>query len=480
MSRCFTFLRYTILALAACAFFVFAPAGRPQENMLNYARLQIDTLTEFDLSELAATPSHILFPPVPRTDTGFTHNLKQRRVICILPGEELHVFEAITLRTLDSLIATDIEHLRGKLEHINTLANRRNQLSSQMDERASLLDDVLGALRWRRGETPDDQQRQWCRAAAALSLEQAKAMRELARLDADGRRQSVLYQIMRLNLSAVLNTATTGEDLALLTPRDPEIINRQLVALLTNEAEEIAARLPTLADELATLHLREGRLVTEVLGFDESVDAGAALESIASGDAGAIGAVMEYPNRFAELIEVETGLAAATALQGELSALLVEVNAARGEMMRHGVHLSAIQRVTVSPREFDVPRLSRTQLKLLSNAEQWEVGQWSVFLRSLAASFGTAGGRAVSIPPPQGVFSGPRRTRLAPNEVPAFLAAASQLPSNDFDLIAELLELASSEHANAKAAGGEETAFWEFVSYCLQDTARRGFTSGGD
>jgi hypothetical protein len=167
-------------------------------------------------------------------------------------------------------------------------------------------------------------------------------------------------------------------------------------------------------------------------------------------------------------------------LQGELSALLVEVHATRGEMMRHGVHLSAIQRVTVSPREFDVPRLSRTQLSLLSNAELWEFGQWSVFLRSLAASFGTAGGRAVSIPPPQGVFSGPKRIRLAPNEIPAFLSAASQLPSNDYDRIAELLELASSEYASAKAAGGEETAFWEFVSYFLQDVARRGFISGGD
>ncbi len=209
------------------------------------------------------------------------------------------------------------------------------------------------------------------------------------------------------------------------------------------------------------------------------MDAAAVLESIAGGDASAMDAVLGYPSRFAELIEVEMGLAAASALQEELSALLVEVNATRGEMIRHGVHLSAIQCVTVSPREFDVPRLSRTQLSLLSSAAQWEFGQWSVFLRSLALSFGTAGGRAVSIPPPQGVFSGPRRIRLAPNEIPAFLAAASQLPSNDYDRIAELLELASLEYASAEASGGEETAFWQFVSYYLQDTARRGFTSGG-
>ena len=478
MSRCFILLRYTVLALAAFAFFIFAPAGRPQENMLNYARRQIDTLTEFDLTELGAVPSHILFPQVPTTDTGFTHNLKQRRVICVLPGDELYVFEAITLRTLDSLVDDNIAQVRDELENINTLANRRDKLTSQMDERAGLLDDLLGALRRQRGGSPGDQSRQWCRAAAAFTLEQAKDERELVRLEVDSKRQSILYQISRLNLSAVLNTATTGEDLSLLSLRDPEIINRQLIALLTDESEDIAARLRTPADELAALHLREGRLVTEVFGLAEDTDAGAVLESIASGDSAAVGAVLESPSRFAELIEVETGLATASARERELGALLVEVNATRGEMMRHGVHLSAIQRVTVSPREFDVPRLSRTQLKSLSNAKQWELGQWTVFLRSLAASFGTAGGRAVSIPPPQGVFSGPKRIRLSPNEVPAFLAAASQLPSDDYDRIAELLELASSEYASAEAAGGEEAAFWEFISYCLQDTARRGLTSG--
>jgi len=478
VSRAFAFLRYTVLALAACAFFIFAPAGRPQDNALNYARMRIDALTEFDLSELAAEPPHVLFPQVPRTDTGFIHNLRQRRVICVLSGDELHVFEAITARTLDSLITGEVALVRDELGSINTLASRRAELSTQMYERAGLLDGFLAALRRRRGDAPEDQMRQWYRAAASLALEQADGERELARMDVDGKRRSVQYHIARLNLSAVLNTATPGEDLALLSSREPEIVNRQLIALLTDESEDISARLQTLAGELSALRSRDKRLVAEVLGFSGGTDASTALESIAGGDADALSAVTENPGRFAELIEVHAEVVVAGELQAELSALLAEVNAALTEITRHGIHLSALQRVTVSPREFDVPRLSQAQLELLSNAEQWEARQWGVFLRSLAASFGTDGGRGVSVPPPPGVFTGPKRVRLAPNEIPAFLAAASQLPSNDYDRIAELLDLAASEHVSAKAGGGEEAAFWEFAGYYLQDIARRGFASG--
>ena len=108
--------------------------------------------------------------------------------------------------------------------------------------------------------------RQWYRAAASLALEQAESERELARVDVDGKRRSIQYHVSRLNLSAMLNTATTGEDLSLLSPRAPEIVNRQLVALLTGESEDIAARLQTLANELAALRLRESRLVPKCLG----------------------------------------------------------------------------------------------------------------------------------------------------------------------------------------------------------------------
>ena len=477
MSRWFTALRYTVLALAACAFFIFAPAGRPQDNTLNYARMHIDGLKEFDLTELAAEPPYALFPQVPQTDLGFIHNLKQRRVICVLPGEELHVFEAITTRTLDSLVADHVKLVRKSLERINTLAGDRDELASQMDERARLLDDMLGALRWRGVETPESQARDWCRAAAALALEQANDERELARLDVYGMWLSIQYYVLQHGLSAVLNTAATSEDLSLLSYCAPEIVNRQLIELLTGETEDIAARLQELADELASLHLRELRLVTEVLGFNEGTDANTALESIANGDADAISAVVENPGRFSELIEVQKALSRIALQQDALEELQAETDKLLGQITRHGVHHSALGRFHVSPREFDVSRLSQAQHELLSNAEQWEIGQWSVFLKSLAASFGTAGGRATSIPPPEGVFTGPKRIRLTPNEVPAFLAAASRLPSNDYDRIAEILDLAASEHASAKDEGSEEATFWEFISYFLQDMARRGFAS---
>ena len=473
-------LRLMAFAIAAVALFLFGPAGRPQENSLRYARSQIDTLTEFTFDDLKFSAGLRLFPAtVPQSPSGFTHNLKQRRVICFLPGEEPHVFEAIGTRTLDTLIADDVARVRTKLEQMNQLGNQRGRLDAEVAGKRQALAAKLAALRARPEGQPVEELREAYASLAAQALELMDLLRQAVKLSTESRRQSFSYRLLQTRLAILLNHATAEKELELLARRKPESLVKGLVATLAAESAQLERELAALGSRAGALRTREERALQEAFEFPQPADALTVLKLLRDRALQMVEKVYRHPARFAELIEVELELTEITSRQAEASVLLTELSTLGSAEFQQGLALlKAVEQQQVGEHAFDAPTLTQGQLGLLAAAADWELGAWKTFLQSLAASFGAPRGQAVSIPPAKEVFTGPNRLRLAPNEIPAFLSAVSQLSGDDVDRLAELLELTAQECQAAASSNEEESTFWEFANYYLQERVRSGLGSG--
>ncbi len=471
-----TLQRVAFASLVALLFYalVLTPSGSPQDNTLVYSRQEVDNLTEFKLDPLKPTgPVHVYPDGVPATPGGFMQNLKHRRVICVIPGEELLVFEAVSTRGLDALISDDVAQVREKLMDINALKNEYGKLGAELDGKDAALDTLLGQLRKANGPA-DDALKELYRKAAAGAVEIALAQGRYQGLGVDVDREGLLYSILRLRLAATLNAASGEREFAVLNRRKPDDLTKQLNDLLKRQASDASSRLNILDSRIGRLRAQEKKLMADAFEFTEPADALTMLRLISDGSVEMAEKIYLHPALFAGFLENELDVASNDAKARELAAFYLELTTMSGQTVQNASPLHSIDQVSIGLRDFDRPFLPPEQRDLIArSAGSWGIGAWSAFIKSLAACFAEKGGRPVNVPPPLGSFGVPETLRIAGNEVPAFLAAVSALPEGSRDRLADIIDEVQEGYADASVAQSEDLAFWGFANGYLQLLATR-------
>jgi hypothetical protein len=469
-------MRIAFAAVIAVLFYalLLTPSGSPQDNTLVYSRREVANLTEFKLEPLKPTAPVRVYPEgIPATPNGFMQNLKHRRVICIIPGEELLVFEAVSTRDLSSLIADDVAQVRKKLLDINALKNDYNKLGVELNGKALTLGAVLKQLRSAK-ETPTDSLKELYRKAAAGAVEISDSQGRYQALGMEVSRQELLYGILRLRLAATLNAASGEREFQVLNRRKPDDLTSQLNDLLRRTASETTDRLNIMDSRISRLRSQEKKLMVEAFDFTEEVDALTMLRLIADGSVQMADKLYQHPALFADFLENELEVAANDAKARELASFYIELTTMSGQTVQNTAPLHAIDQASIGLRDFDRPFLPPEQRDLITrSAGTWGLGAWNTFIISLAASFAEERGRPVSVPPRQGSFGSPETLRLAGNEVPAFLAAVSALPEDDRNRLADIIDEVQEGYAEASAKQSEDLAFWAFANGYLQLLATR-------
>lgn len=477
-----TLVRTAFALFTALLFYalVLSPSGSPQDNTIIYARSVVSALTEFKLDALKPASPLRMFPDdTPATADSFLQNLKHRRIICLIPGEELLVFEAVASRDLDALLASDVKNARGKLEQVNRVRNELSRLQNEVDVKEAALNRLLTRLRIWRGEATPELEELYTKAAG-LAEEIAIAQNSLQALDIDAERQAALYDILRLRLAATMNAASSDREFSLISRRDPATLSAQLSKLLSEEFEGVKGRLDIIAKRVDGMRAKQARLMKEAFSFDEPVDAPVMLRLIADGSLKAAPRLYQSPPAFAGFIETEIARATDDARARELAAYVLELQSFTTAATPGGIELHAVDTITVHLRDFDCPYLSPVQLELIRNhASHWGAGGWKTFIKSLAASFAQKNGKPVSIPPPEGDFSSPVTLRIPGNEVPAFIAAVAALPQGEAgrsklaDALSAVQDGFADIGASSSASQRDDAPFWAFANAYLQEFSRR-------
>ena len=240
-----TLARIAFALFTALLFYalVLSPSGSPQDNTIIYAQSVVSALTEFKLDALKPASQLRIFPDdTPTTANSFLQNLKHRRVICLIPGEELLVFEAVASRDLDTLLKSDVENARAKLAEVNRVKNELSRLQGEVDAKDAALKQMLNKLRMWKGDATPELEELYAKAAG-FAEDIAIAQNSLQAFDVDAERQAALYEILRLRLAATMNAASSDREFALISRRDPAALSGQLGKLLSERIEEVKARL---------------------------------------------------------------------------------------------------------------------------------------------------------------------------------------------------------------------------------------------
>lgn len=474
--------RLAAILVVALGMMLAQSRGVSREEGPVYARVEVDGLTEFAIGAGSRLPSLRLFPAeVPLTEEGFVQSLKHRRVIALWEGSETYVLEAVARQKLDELVADRVEAMRAELEAANELANELAQLRN---ERARKEEEVGSLAQRFEREAAEDAGRAagTLAEAAKAAQEQVEAAGRISELEVRQIQRHVQYETKRLQLAATLNTASAPSELRLLKRMDPEALQRAVVDTLARETEAAFKRVEELDAELQLEQEKLTELLLSPFSSFAQVDAEGMLRAVASGAGGALQTALNDPPAARRLLRQAVAVACTSAELKQRASLAEALNRTLSAAREDGVQPEVLAKVVVSPRSFrEVRSIDGRLARIAHAAEGWELGSWSVFLRSLAASFALADGGTTRVPPPRGVFSGPELMRLAPNEVPAFLTAAEALPEGSVSRIAELLEVVQQEYSKAADTGSEAETFWRFALYYLQQRAKRDLAerSGG-
>ena len=477
-----TLARIAFALFTALLFYalVLSPSGSPQDNTIIYAQSVVSALTEFKLDALKPASQLRIFPDdTPTTANSFLQNLKHRRVICLIPGEELLVFEAVASRDLDTLLKSDVENARAKLAEVNRVKNELSRLQGEVDAKDAALKQMLNKLRMWKGDATPELEELYAKAAG-FAEDIAIAQNSLQAFDVDAERQAALYEILRLRLAATMNAASSDREFALISRRDPAALSGQLGKLLSERIEEVKARLDIIGKRVDGMRAKQARLMKEAFSFDEPVDAPVMLRLIADGSLKTAPKLYQNPPAFAGFIETEIARATDDARARELAAYFLELESFTNTTTPGGIELHAVDTVQVHLRDFDRPCLSPVQLELIRNhATHWGAQAWGVFVKSLAASFAARNGKPVAIPPPEGDFSSPVILRIPGDEVPAFIAAVAALPGGEeghgklADALSAVQDGFADAGASSSASQREDAPFWAFANAYLQELSRR-------
>jgi len=318
--------------------------------------------------------------------------------------------------------------------------------------------------------------------AARTALKQVEAAGRIAELEAQQVQRHTEYETRRLQLAATLNAASAPSELELLKRMEPDVLQRAVVDTLARETEAALKRVGELNAQLESNQKKLTELLLSPFSTFAEVDAAGMLRAVAGGAGGALQTAMNNPPEARQLLRQAVAVASTAAELKQQAKLAEALNRTLTAARETGVQPEVLRTVEVSPRSFREARSMDDRLSRIEHAaEGWELGSWSVFLRSLAASFALADGGTTRVPPPPGVFTGPELMRLAPNEVPAFLTAAEALPAGSVGRIAEILDVAQQEYAKAAESGSEAETFWRFALYYFQQKAQRELaeSSGG-
>ncbi len=459
---------------------VLSPSGSPQDNTIIYARSEVSALTEFKLDALKpASPLRIFPDDTPATANSFLQSLKHRRIICIIPGEELLVFEAVALRDLDALLKSDVENARTKLEQVNRVKNELSRLQGELDAKDAALNKLLMRLRLWKGDATPELEELYAQSAG-LAEDIAIAQNSLQALYVDAERQAALYGILRLRLAATMNAASSDREFALISRRDPAALSTQLSKLLDEIHEQVRERLDIIAKRAGGMRAKRARLMKEAFSFSEPVDAPVMLKLIADGSLKTAPKLYQNPPAFAGFVETELARSADDSRARELAKYFLELGNIAGAATPGGAPLHAVNIVSVSLHCFDRPYLSPVQLELIRNhAASWDAETWGVFMKSLAASFAAKNGKPVAIPPAEGDFTAPVTLRIPGGEVPAFIAAVAALPQGEAgrgklaDALSAVQEGFADTGATSSAGGQENALFWAFANAYLQELSKR-------
>ncbi len=477
-----TLARIAFALFTALLFYalVLSPSGSPQDNTIIYARSEVSALTEFKLASLKPASQLRIFPDdTPASADSFLQNLKHRRIICLIPGEELLVFEAVASRDLDALLASDVENARAKLAQVNRVKNELSRLQGEVDTKDRALNQLLTKLRMWKGDATPELEELYAKSAG-LAEEIAIGQNTLQALDVDAERQAVLYDILRLRLAATMNAASSEREFALISRRDPAALSGQLSKLLSDKIADATERLDIIGKRIDGLRAKQARLMKEAFSFSEPVDAPIMLRLIADGSLKTAPKLYQSPPAFAGFIETELARVADDVRARELAAYFLELESFTNTTTPGGIELHAVDTVQVHLRDFDRPYLSPVQLELIRNhATQWGAQAWGVFVKSLAASFAAKNGKPVAIPPPEGDFSPPVTLRIAGDEVPAFIAAVAALPPGEAgrgklaDALSAVQDGFADAGASSSASQRDDAPFWAFANAYLQEISRR-------
>jgi len=387
----------------------------------------------------------------------------------------------VAQQSLDELVAGEVDAMRAELEAANEL---ENELAELRGEQGRLETEVrtLTARFEREAEENDGKAADTLSEAARTALKQVEAAGRIAELEAQQVQRHTEYETRRLQLAATLNAASAPSELELLKRMEPDVLQRAVVDTLARETEAALKRVGELNAQLESNQKKLTELLLSPFSTFAEVDAAGMLRAVAGGAGGALQTAMNNPPEARQLLRQAVAVASTAAELKQQAKLAEALNRTLTAARETGVQPEVLLTVEVSPRSFREARSMDDRLSRIEHAaEGWELGSWSVFLRSLAASFALADGGTTRVPPPPGVFTGPELMRLAPNEVPAFLTAAEALPAGSVGRIAEILDVAQQEYAKAAESGSEAETFWRFALYYFQQKAKRELTeaSGG-